>query len=383
VSPLRRQVRISAIELQHVTLSVERGRDGRFNFEGSSDSASAIPQIDSTDVTLSDLSFAYTNRQQGTSVQAGPCNVHTSDLRVAATSGADLMQHLSFSAQVACEQIKTRVIPMTDVEFSAACGNSVLQTNNVTLRAFGGAGNAAVRADFAGAVPSYRVYGTLSKLRLAQLSGNFSPKNIGDGLMDFSTELTMSGNDSKQMIASSDGQSSLRGSDLTLEVGDLDDKLTHYKATQRFDLADLGAFLLAGPIGIAVTKGYDYAKVVGSSGGSSQVRTFISQWHVEHGVAQAGDVALSTKANRVALKGKLDFVSSSFQDVTVAVLNPSGCATMEQKVHGPFSDPQIDKPNVVTSLAGPAVHLLKKAEHLLGAGSHCQVFYTGSLPPPQ
>jgi AsmA protein len=146
---------------------------------------------------------------------------------------------------------------------------------------------------------------------------------------------------------------------------------------------DLGAFFLAGPIGLAVTKGFDYAKVIHDSGGSTRVQTLISQWHVEHGVAQAVDVAMSTKANRVALKGNLDFPTKTFQDVILAVLNKQGCATVEQKVHGPFSHPEVDKPNVVTSLAGPAVHLLKKAEHLLGAGKHCEVFYAGSLPPPQ
>jgi uncharacterized protein involved in outer membrane biogenesis len=382
VSLLRRQVRIPRIEMRHVTLSVERGRDGRFNFQGSSPRASAIPDIESTDVVLTDLTFGYRNRQEGTSVQASACNVAASDLRITATKGADLMKNLSFSAKVACEQIKTRVLPMTDVKFSAKCGNGVLETKNVALRAFGGEGSAAVRADFAGAVPAYRLHGVLSKFRLEEFSKNFSQKKLGEGLMDFSTDLKMSGDDADAMIASSEGEASLHGSDLTLEVGDLDNELAHYKSTQRFNLVDLGAFLLAGPIGLAVTKGYDYAKVVDSSGGSSQVPTLLSEWHVEHGVAQARDVAMSTKANRVALKGNLDFVNDSFQDVIVAVLNGHGCATVEQKVHGSFSHPDVEKPNVMISLAGPALHLVRKASHALGGG-HCEAFYTGSLPPPQ
>ena len=92
---------------------------------------------------------------------------------------------------------------------------------------------------------------------------------------------------------------------------------------------------------------------------------------------------MSTKANRLALKGNLDFVDDSFQDVTVAVINKRGCATLEQKVHGSFAHPDVEKPNVVTSIAGPAVHLLKKAERLLGAEQHCEVWYTGALPAPQ
>ncbi|MFI4866564.1 MAG: AsmA family protein [Steroidobacterales bacterium] len=382
VSLLRRQVRIPRIELRHVTLTVERSRDGRFNFGGSSPGPSAILDIQSTDVALIDLSFVYTNRQQGTSVQAGPCDVEASDLRITATKGADLMKNLSFSAQVSCGQIKTRVLPMTDVKFSAQCAKGLLETKNAVLRAFGGHGTATVRAEFTGAVPAYRLHGVLSKFQLDEFSKNLSQKKFGEGLMDFSTDLKMSGDDAEAMIASSEGEASLHGHDLKLEVGDLDDELAHYKSTQRFNLVDLGAFLLAGPIGLAVTKGIDYAKVISSEGGSSEVPTFISEWHVEHGVAQARDVAMSTKANRVALNGNLDFVNHDFQDVTVAVLNSQGCATVEQKVHGPFSNPDVEKPNVLISLAGPALHLIRKATHALGGG-HCQVFYSGSLPPPQ
>jgi hypothetical protein len=56
---------------------------------------------------------------------------------------------------------------------------------------------------------------------------------------------------------------------------------------------------------------------------------------------------------------------------------------LEQKVHGSFSQPEVDKPNVVIAIAGPAMHLINKAKHLVGAGQHCEVFYTGSLPAPQ
>jgi AsmA protein len=346
VSLLRRQVRIPNIKLDHVSISVERDREGRLNVGGAAPGATVLPELPSTDVSLTDLTFTYSNRQEGSSVHAGPCNVQASDLQVTPVKGADLMQALSLSAKVACEQVKTRDLPMTDVEFS--------------VRSVGG---------------------VLKKFRLEQFSKNFSQKKIGEGPMDFSTELTMSGANVDEMTRTSSGEASLRGTDLTLDVGNLDDELSHYKATQRFTLVDLGAFFLAGPIGLAVTKGIDYSKVLSAEGGTSQVQIFISEWHIERGVAEAKDVAMATRANRVALKGNLDFVNQSFQDVTVAVVGKQGCVVVKQKVHGSFSHPDIDKPNVVTSLAGPALHLMKKASSALG--SHCEVFYAGSLPPPQ
>jgi uncharacterized protein involved in outer membrane biogenesis len=381
VSLLRRQVRIPNIKLQHVSISVERDRDGKLNVGGSAPGATVLPELPATDVSLTDAAFVYSNRQEGSAVHAGPCNVQASDLRLEAIKGADLMQALGMSAKVTCEQVKTRDLPMTDVEFSVRAARGVLTTDNLTMHAFGGKGNAAVRADYSGKVPVYHVHGVLSKFRLEEFSKNFSQKKIGEGLMDFSTELTMSGANVDQMTRTSTGEASLRGTNLTLDVGDLDNELSHYKATQRFTLVDLGAFFLAGPIGLAVTKGYDYSKVLSAEGGTSQVQIFVSEWHIDHGVAQAKDVAMATRANRVALKGNLDFVDQSFQDVTVAVVGKQGCVVVEQKVHGSFSHPDVEKPNVVASLAGPALHLIKKASRAMG--SQCEVFYTGSLPPPQ
>jgi len=390
VSLLRRQVRIPRVELSRVSVSLERGRDGRLNFEGSSPGATALPGIESTDLSFSDLAFSYSNRQQGTHVQALGCDVQASNLRVAngtvaGGGGPGLMQRLSGSAKVSCRQINIHDLPLSDVRFSAKCDAGVLHTSDVTLRAFGGKANAAVSADFTAAAPAYRLRAELSKFRLAEFSKNFSQKAFGDGLMDFSTELTMSGSNADAITRSSNGDASLHGTDLTLAVGDLDAELSQYRKTQHFDLVDLGGFLLAGPIGLAVTKGYEYGKVISSSGGSSRIVRFISEWHVDHGVALATDVAMSTRSNRVALKGGLDFDNQSFQDATVAVIDRQGCAVVEQKVRGSFSHPDVGEPNIVSSLAGPALHLLDKARHLVGghgAGGHCQVFYSGALPPP-
>jgi AsmA family/AsmA-like C-terminal region len=381
VSLLRRQVRIPNLRLQHVSISVERDRAGKLNVGGSSPGATVLPDLPPTDVSMTDTTFVYTNHQEGSGVHAGPCNVQASDLQVTAAKGADLMQALSLSAKITCEQVKTKDLPMSDVRFSVRSAGGVLTTDDLTMHAFGGQGSAAVRADYSGKVPAYRVHGVLSKFRLEEFSRNFSQKKIGEGLMDFTTQLTMSGANVDEMTRTSSGAASLRGTNLILDVGNLDEELSHYKATQRFTLVDLGAFFLAGPIGLAVTKGIDYSKVISAEGGTSQVKVFISEWQVERGVAEAKDVAMATAANRVALKGNLDFVNQSFQDVTVAVVGKQGCVVVQQKVHGSFSHPDVDKPNVVVSLAGPALHLLKKASRALG--SHCDVFYAGSLPPVQ
>jgi len=140
---------------------------------------------------------------------------------------------------------------------------------------------------------------------------------------------------------------------------------------------DVAALFLAGPAGLAVTKGYNFASNFQTSEGRSEIRTLVSGWKVERGVAQ--DVAMATKQNRVALKGGLDFVNERFGNVTL--VDNRGCITAKQAVHGAFKKPVVEKPGAIKSLSGPVVKLLKQVENIL-PGSACEVFYAGSIVSP-
>ena len=143
----------------------------------------------------------------------------------------------------------------------------------------------------------------------------------------------------------------------------------------------MGAFFFAGPLGLALTKGHDFGRIFQGSGGRSTIRTLVSDWKVERGVAQAKDVAMATNENRIALKGGLDFVNEHFDDVTVALIDAKGCPRVQQTIRGPFQKPVVEKPSVLTSLTGPARKLLKQARDLFRG--QCEVFYAGAVAPPK
>jgi len=65
-----------------------------------------------------------------------------------------------------------------------------------------------------------------------------------------------------------------------------------------------------------------------------------------------------------------------FKDVTVALIDAQGCPRVQQKIRGSFSKPEVEKPSILTSLAGPARKLLRQTKSLFGG--HCDVFYAGS-----
>jgi hypothetical protein len=191
----------------------------------------------------------------------------------------------------------------------------------------------------------------------------------------------MHGTPQSGVMGTVEGEASLRGNNLVLDIGDLDKEFTHYESTQNFNLIDMGAFFLAGPLGVAVTKGYDYARVLKKSEGHTTIRTLISQWKLERGIAMAQDVALATPENRIAMQGGLDFANDTYDDVTIALIDAQGCTRVDQKIRGSFRKPDVQKPNVVTAVTGPARRLLIKSKKLFGA--KCVVFYSGAVQPPK
>jgi hypothetical protein len=200
--------------------------------------------------------------------------------------------------------------------------------------------------------------------------------------MAFSANLSMRGKTVNEMKQTADGDISLRGESLTLNGTDLDREFARFESSQNFNLVDVGAFFFAGPVGLVVTKGYNFASIFKGSGGNSEIRTLVSDWKIEHGMAHAQDEAMATNKNRIALGGRLDFVNEQFNDVTMALIDAKGCAKVRQKISGPFQKPVVEKPSILKTLTGPALRLLKKGRDLF-PGGECEVFYAGSVAPPK
>ncbi len=72
--------------------------------------------------------------------------------------------------------------------------------------------------------------------------------------MSVLAELSFRGGSVEEMKRTVRGQVSLSGEDLTLHGMDIDEILSTVEQAQKTNLADLGAFLLVGPLQAAITK---------------------------------------------------------------------------------------------------------------------------------
>jgi uncharacterized protein involved in outer membrane biogenesis len=375
---LHEELRTDRIRLKRLTLAIERGHDGKLNLDASEANGS-LPPLDVARVSVSDATLSYADKQSGRGFEATGCDLDVSRLRLAAGKRSDLLKNVSLAAKVACAQVRTKDAAATDLRLAVDAQGGIVRFDPVTMQLFGGHGSGDVRANFTGSVPIYQVRCRLTQFRLEEFYKILSPKSIGEGSMDFSATLSLRGKTTDAQLPTAAGVVSLRGDNLSLAIGDLDEKLSRYESSQSFNLIDVGAFFFAGPLGLAVTKGYDFARIFQGAEGSTTIRQLVSEWQVEHGVAQAKDVAMATHANRIALQGGLDFVSGQYDDLTVAVIDAKGCVRVQQKVHGPFLNPVAEKPSALGTLTGPTRTLLRQARSLLGG--KCAVFYAGSVAP--
>jgi uncharacterized protein involved in outer membrane biogenesis len=379
---LYKEVRIRSIGLQRPRISIKRDRDGVFNFEKQKEAKKTFLTLDLHNLSLSDGAFLYGDEQSGEEFEAENFNLDMRSLRIAGGNSAELLKQLSFTAAFACREVRTKGLIFSDVTLTCQGKDGILTLNPVTMRLFGGQGSGSIGLDFSNPIPRYSVRSSLSKFRIEEYFKILSSKKVAEGSMNFSASLSMRGNTIKEMTQTTEGEVSLRGEHLTFYGNDLDREFARFESSQNFNLLDVGAFFLVGPLGLVVTKGYNFASIFQGSEGSSSIGKLISDWKVESGIAQAKDVAMSTKQNRIALKGRINFVNERFDDVTIALIDARGCAIVKQKIHGPIRKPVVEKPNVLMSLAGPALNLLKQARALFPGGK-CEMFYTGSVPAPK
>jgi hypothetical protein len=226
--------------------------------------------------------------------------------------------------------------------------------------------------------PTYYMKFDVTKFYAEEMFTTFLEDTLVTGPLSLSMEVNFSGSESEKMLQNLKGQINLSGKDLTFYGMDVDILIEKFKRSQSFNLVDLGAVVLAGPVGIAVTKGSDYAQVLlTNKGESSNITNLVSNWNLVNGEFIIEDAAFSTTKNRIASDGAINFAQDSL-DLTIALLNSFGCSVFSQRIYGNMNSPTLGKVKVVGTVLAPVTNLV---DDMLG--NDCEVFYSGSVAHPK
>jgi AsmA protein len=321
------------------------------------------------------------DRLSGKKTQFKEINLAIKDLSVANSSDF-VIKNISFTGELDCEEVQKNDLKINNVKSSIKTENGIFFFNPIVMDIFGAKGEGDATLDNSDVEILYKINLKIAKLDFEKFEQSFGINKVIGGKGDLFAALTMKGAGSHRQINSLDGSFSLRGDNLIIYNMDLDKVLSSYETSQEFNLVDLGAFFIAGPLSTFAVKAYRYGDLYNQTrDGQGAIMHFNSHWKIKNGVADATDCALATRRNRVAIKGKLDLVRERYDDVIVALLDEKGCAKFKQSISGSFLKPRISAVSAAQSLAGPFSDLYRKAKRFV-RGGRCEVIYSGSVQQP-
>lgn len=197
------------------------------------------------------------------------------------------------------------------------------------------------------------------------------------GRGDFKTDLRWKSDSEKPFFEALEAAFKLEGRDLKIYGIDLDDVIDKFQRSQKFNLADIGAVMFAGPAGIAVTKGADFARLAFiKAGDSTQVKHFLAEWKMRNGILAAQDVAMSTNNNLISTDGWYNIKNDSL-DFKISVLDQRGCDLVGQRIYGNVLNPEYGKVKLLKTFLGPVTNFFRN----IGMAK-CDTIYSGNVEYP-
>lgn len=381
---LKKQLKVTSCELVKPSVTILKEANGKYNFEGTEKkSAEEEPGAAFTlnELKMSNGLLVYLDKKTGGKTELKEINMDIKDFLIGDIT-KEIIKNISFTGNMGCKEVRGKSLNIDNIKSPIKVENGVIYLNLLTMDIFGSKGEGDATVDKSKSDAVYKINLKVSKLDFEKLEESFSTKKIIGGKGELNASLTMKEKGSRNLINSLDGTFSLRGDNLIIYTMDLDKVLSSFETSQQFNLVDIGAFFIAGPLSTVALKGYRYGEVYRETrGGQGTITKLISHWKIKDGVAEAADCALATRHNRVALKGKLDLVSERYENVIVALLDDKGCAKFKQSIRGSFGSPQVGAVSAVTSIAAPIFDLYRKAKRIVQAGN-CEVFYNGSVQQP-
>jgi hypothetical protein len=333
---------------------------------------------DTMEIKLLDIKRGNLNYYFGDdTIQTTALRVFTEDVYFDAERNSNPLATLTTDILIKTAELYTNHFIVDDVHYDINADHGTYTVIPKEKSFFGSEGQGKYLLKPFDEIPNYKIQYSIDNFNAEDLLTTFLEDTILTGKMDFSMDIAMSGKEWDSLVSKLNGDIHLVGKDLIFYGVDVDEMLEKFKRSQNFNLIDVGAVLLAGPVGIAVTKGTDYASlIVLNSGEETTVKNLISDWSINDGKLIIEDVAFTTTKNRIAADGWISFTTDSI-DLTIALIDKNGCSLFSQDLYGSFDEPQKGDIKVVGTILAPITNLVDDV-----FGADCEVFYNGSLVHP-
>ncbi|MEQ8302467.1 MAG: AsmA-like C-terminal region-containing protein [Cyclobacteriaceae bacterium] len=229
-------------------------------------------------------------------------------------------------------------------------------------------------------VPTFKANYDARAVPIESIVREYYSNRLVEGDLNVSLALSGEGRDWSAIKENVSGTIALTSDSLMLYGIDIDDALKKYEKSQKFDLVDVGAVMLAGPLGAVVSKGSDLGKLATINFNDTKrtpITGLLAKWAIHDGLIETEDVALTTPLNRLAFVGQVDFVNDTIPGYTIYVLDKNACSLMDQRIYGKLNDIQVGKLNIAKTLFGSVINFVNAV-----VGKDCEPVYSGALLHP-
>jgi len=193
--------------------------------------------------------IVYVDRKAGSETTLDAVDLSVRDLSIPTAGGTELPKRISFTGDLSVKGIRSKDFAISDVRAKVTAGAGVYEIRPFTMKLFGGAGEGGIRVDLSGEKTALKVNYTLAKFRVEEPLAALARKKYLTGTMTLTPDLSLRGKGADEMKRTLSGTVSLRGDGLTLNGMEIDRALSTVEAAQQLNLADVGAYLLTGPLG--------------------------------------------------------------------------------------------------------------------------------------
>jgi len=276
--------------------------------------------------------------------------------------------------------INTPIFTNTPINLNFSGQNNVFNIKFSNLREMENLAEGSLFLDISKEPSLFELNYNLKNIPIERVIEKYYPNKFMDGILNASMQLSGSATNWKEMKKNIKGTIKFSGDTLKLYGMDIDNLLKKYKRSQKFNLVDAGAFILAGPMGAVVTKGSDFGNLLSANlkeDDTTLVSRSLAIWKIQNGILETEDVAFSTLSNRLAFDGKFDIVNDSIPGFTAYVLDKNGCSLMEQQVSGKLDNLQVGKLKIAKTLLGSVINFINSV-----VGQKCEPVYQGVVQHP-
>jgi AsmA protein len=377
---LRGQVRVANLTLEEPVLTVRRDADGSITprwkeKRKKAEPGQAQPPLPVAKITAAGGTIHFIDRVTDSVAELDGISLELEDLH----RGAD--GRLAFAGGLRAERLRVNRIEMRQLRGTLSAEKGVYRAAPMRGILYGSEATFSLETDRSGAHPVWRLELAAEGLSLAELFRSLAGRALYEGQVDMRMNLSAAG--PGRLVNHLDGTVEVTGKHLTQHGFDLDGVVRSLRESDQVDLVDVGAYLVAGPIGALLTRGFDLAGTYRElhEEKSQAIEQVAFHWTIENGIARTKDVALRTRENRVAVHGAIDLAQRRYDGITLAVLDSQGCAKLTEEISGPLAKPSVQPISLLRTLTGPLAGLLKKVRDIIEPGE-CVPFYGGSVTHP-